>query len=53
MSFHQKMPRFISFVYDIVGNDQEFQRLLKSGVDLNAKDDNGNSALSLAAKRGK
>lgn len=31
------------------GNDSEVQRLLMNGADLNATDENGNSALLLAA----
>lgn len=36
------------------GNENEFQRLLMNGASLNATDQNsGNSALLVAAKRGK
>lgn len=35
-----------------VGNEREFQRLLTNGVNLNAMDENGNTALILAAERG-
>lgn len=34
------------------GNEKEFQRLLTDGANLNATDQNGNTALLLAAKSG-
>lgn len=36
----------------IEGNESEVQRLLMNGADLNATDENGNSALLVAAGKG-
>lgn len=37
----------------ITGNENEFRRLLADNTNLNATDENGNTAIILAAKRGK
>lgn len=38
-------------MFDVSGNEKEFKRLVLNGVDINASDEKGNSALLLAVKK--
>lgn len=38
--------------FECTGNETEFERLLRSGADFNALDEEGNSALLLSAEKG-
>lgn len=42
----------LNWMFNVLGNEDEFQRLIVNDVNLNATDENGNSALLLAAGRG-
>lgn len=43
---------FTYLLFDDSGNETEFRKFLNDGNNLNATDENGNSALLLAAERG-
>lgn len=43
---------FTYLLFDDSGNETEFRQFLNDGNNLNATDENGNSALLLAAERG-